>query len=51
MKICQSNVDILRTNMRLNAEYRSYKYTRDHVNNLGDVRDSLKESVSILVEA
>jgi hypothetical protein len=28
MIICQSNVDILRKNMRLNAECRNYKYTR-----------------------
>jgi hypothetical protein len=39
MIICHSNLDILRTKMRLNAECRNYKYTRDHVNNLVDVRD------------
>ena len=39
MNICQSNVDILRINMRLNAECRNYKYTRDHVNHLVDVGD------------
>jgi len=49
--ICQSNVDILRKNMMLNAEWRNYKYTRDHVNHVVDVRDTLKESCSFLVEA
>ena len=39
MIIFHSNVDILRQNMRLNAECRNYKYTRDHVNHLVDVRD------------
>ena len=28
---------------------RNYKYTRDHVNHLVDVRDTLKESVSLLM--
>jgi hypothetical protein len=49
--ICQTNVDILRKNMMLNAECRNYKYIRDHVNHLVDVRDTIKESCSILVEA
>jgi hypothetical protein len=39
MIICHSHVDILRENMRLNAECRKYKYTRDHVNQVVDVRD------------
>lgn len=43
MIICQSNVDILRTNMRLDAECRIYKYNEDHVNHLKDVNDSLKK--------
>jgi hypothetical protein len=49
--ICQSNVDILRKNMMMNAECCNYKYTRDHVNHVVDVRDTLKESCSFLVEA
>jgi hypothetical protein len=49
--ICQSNVDILRKNMMMNAECRNYKNSRDHVNHLVDVRDTLKESCSFLVEA
>ena len=40
MIIYQSNVDILRTNMRLNAECRYYKYIKEHVNHLVDVRDT-----------
>ena len=39
MIICQSNVDILRKNMMMNAECCNYKYTRDHVNHVVDVRD------------
>ena len=39
MIIFHFNVDILRQNMRLNAECRNYKYTKDHVNHLVDVSD------------
>ena len=42
MNTCQSNAGILRTNMGLKADCRKYIYTRDHVNNLVDVREIIK---------